>query len=136
VGAPRTRTVVASGASMYPCIPSGSALTVREYAGEPLHPGDVVGFVSGSGMLAHRVLETRGEPPRQRLQVRGDAQRHAEELDAESVAYVVLEVAHRGVRYRMDGPLGRLAARLAMGGGLPLTATRRVLQAVRKFWPR
>lgn len=120
---------------MYPFIPGGSRLTVKEYDGGALSPGDVVGYIGVDGLVAHRVLSVVGEPPHASVRVRGDAQKQPEELAIEAIAYVVLEVAYRGVRYRLDDPTGQLVARLAMRGGLPVVFVRQALRVARRIWP-
>jgi len=113
--------MLALGSSMFPCVLSGSVLTLQPVAAAELAPGDIVVYVSERGLCAHRLLQLL---PDGRVRVRGDAQEYTETLEASALAFVVTHVAHRRLSYATRAPLGRFLARCALrrGAAFPLAA--------------
>lgn len=105
---------------MFPFIPSGSELSVRPFDGGALRVGDVVAFVDGGGLTAHRVVAIEGQADGRVLSLRGDAQARSERVPVHAIACVVEAVQRHGVRYRLDGPVGRLARAVALTRGRPM----------------
>jgi hypothetical protein len=107
---------------MFPYVPAGAVLSLRPRSARPIAIGHIVCYPAGTGdLVAHRVVARVSDPsPGGREPVwlvRGDAGGLEEQVAESGIAWVVDEVAHRGVRYRTDGALGRLLARIAVDRG-------------------
>jgi len=124
---------VAHGASMYPFIRDGDAVTVGPLPAAGSLVGDVVAFrqPDGAGLVIHRVVARHGD----RCLLRGDNTVAADGFVAESdILGVVVAVERRGRAVRSHRRLGPAAAGLSRRGWLrPLVAvTRRAAGCVRR----
>ncbi|MBN2340895.1 MAG: S24/S26 family peptidase [Deltaproteobacteria bacterium] len=100
---------------MIPFIVPESALTVERVDTRFLQIGDIICFIDQDGFgVAHRLVRIEQCNDVKRYFTRGDAQRCEEEVPEESLVFVVRKVQHRYLAYDTDGPVGRLATRLAL----------------------
>ena len=105
----------AVGGSMSPFILSGSRLFVEHVEPGCIRVGDVVCFIGDGGQgVTHRVLQIADSSDGKVLHVRGDAQTQSETVPETAVLYVVKRVSHRRLAYDLDGPLGKLFARISL----------------------
>ncbi len=114
---------VVSG-SMEPEIPTGSLILVKETDPAVIRPGEVIAFMSGAGVTAHRVKENRVD--RRQFITKGDAN---EKEDIHPVSYPdCLGVVTRhyreigGVMAFLSGTAGKLCLFALIGAGVLLQA--------------
>jgi len=119
---------------MFPFVPSNSVLHVIAPDRASIRPGDIVCYPGPRQVIAHRVARIEHGPRGRVFVTRGDAVGGEDRVDEAAVGYVVVRVEHGRFSYDLDGPLGRLAAAVALHRGLPLRAastTARVLVELR-----
>jgi hypothetical protein len=114
---------------MIPSIPPGSRLDLAAVEGRPdaVGVGEVAVYLGSNGeFVAHRVVAIEHGPAGRVLVTRGDNQDRCERVPASAVAFRVLRVTRGRISYATAGPVGRALARLAVRGGLPWRAFRRL----------
>jgi hypothetical protein len=117
------------GSSMLPSIPPGSRLHLEPVDGgrASIGVGEVVVYLGPGGeFIAHRVVGLERGPDGPVLVTRGDNQEHCERVPSSAAAFRVVRVTRGRISYATDGPAGRALARLAVRGGLPWRAFRRI----------
>ena len=103
----RVRTIRALGHSMFPTIPSGSALNLESAESKDIGMGEVICYLGADGsIVAHRVIEV-SESAEKFYLTKGDAVPHSAWIPESAILGVVTEVNWHGVRYRTDGMVGR-----------------------------
>jgi hypothetical protein len=104
-----------AGNSMRPFIPPGSRLFVAPVCFAEIRKGDVICYIGEQKeCTAHRVTRIVDSKDERLLFVRGDAQDTEESVRFDAVMFIVKRAACRGLAYDMDGPAGRLFARIAL----------------------
>ncbi len=69
------RFAAVQGGSMAPALRSGDLLLLHDYGGEPMRPGEVVQWRTGSTSVVHRIRRAHAEKGRATYETKGDANR-------------------------------------------------------------
>lgn len=131
------RFIPAGGWSMLPAIPSGSILRVVRVRTGDIAVGDVICYLGAQApLVAHRVIDIRTTNGVTGFLARGDSTVRATWVKGSAVVGVVREVHWWGLRYRTDGPIGRLLIWLntsAKMGRPRLSRVHRLLTVPKRF---